>query len=132
VAVFFLVTVAVELRRFPVQAPLHRLVARTCLGGAALAVGACVLVPSAWTGWAVLVGAASGLAACLVPAPREKTLTQIRGVALIGPGVAAIGTGVRLLRNSNLLFVAAVISVGVALISYGAVVRRPTEKHALS
>lgn len=118
-AVFFVLMVAVELRRLPSRAPVHRLVARSCLAGAAVTAIASLLVPSVWTGWMVLLAAALGTAGCVVPVSQRDMYLQLVGVAGIGGGVAAIGFGISVLLRSDLLGGVVLIGLGVAGIGGG-------------
>ncbi len=114
IAVVFVAVIAIQLRRLPVQAPIHRLVARVGLGGAALAVVASLLVPPNWTGWTVLLSAALGMAGSLTPTSTDDTFIQLTGAAAVATGVAAVGFGVGFMLRSDLLVGVAMIGVGLA------------------
>lgn len=120
-AAFFVVLVAIELRRLPSRAPVQRLVTRACLVGAAIAAIGSVLAAAAWTGWLVLIAATLGTASCVVPAPYEVVLRQLRAVAVTGIGVGAIGLGfdaLALLHYAPVLAVSP-FTVGSALMAIG-------------
>src|SRR3954447_9624319 len=62
---FLVALVAVELRRFPAQAPVQGLVSQVSLAGAAAAAFLSLVAPAPWRPWAVLVAAALALTSCL-------------------------------------------------------------------
>lgn len=77
-AVAFVLLVAYRLRELPPGAPLIRYTARACLAAAGSAAVVAIISQSissttAWTGWAVLVATAFGIAGAVTPASEEES-----------------------------------------------------------
>ena len=124
VAIVFVLGVVELFRRLPAGVPLVRAATRACLVVAASAAVTAAVGPSIWTGYAVLVAAACGLAGALTPAPPEELMSTLFGVAGIGGGVAVIGLGIAIARGGDLLGGVAVIGGGVAVIGIGIAIAR--------
>ena len=88
---------AVQLRRFPEQAPLVVMSSWTMLvlGAASTVLATVTSLP--WSGYAVLGAALFTLGAAVIPLDRYRVARTLGGVACIGLGVSAIGIAIGLL-----------------------------------
>jgi hypothetical protein len=117
-AVFLVALAAAKLRRLPPQAPIHRLVSRATLMGAAVAALVSLIAPPGWRPWAVLAATTLALTSCLTP-PSEHVGKQLSSLAMVAFGVAMIGLGAAWLLHYQVLPGMVMIVLGVATIPFG-------------
>lgn len=113
VAVLCVVGIAVVLRRYPATARLHRLTARLCLAGAALAVVLYMFASSSTANWTLVVAGALGVAGCATPAgSAEINFMRLAGVAFVAFSLPFLGLAINEFREAHVL-------IGLALIGFG-------------